>query len=169
MGGRIVPLPPAPTSRPPPRPPLPATSPAPAPARLFICKVTAPVFATALPQRSVAVVFMLMLVSARMFPRNVVYVTSAVTKARQAAHRGLHGTTQSPEMPQAAQSATGALAPLKEPTARPVVGEPDSTEESAHGYEPPAISHAMRCVGVGHWRTSTAFPPVFQPARNADS
>jgi diguanylate cyclase (GGDEF)-like protein len=61
-------------ARPPLKPLLSARSPAQMPERLFICNVTAPVFAKALPQRSVAVVFMAMLVSARMLPRNAVSV-----------------------------------------------------------------------------------------------
>jgi len=78
-GGRGVTIGPPPgpivTSRPPLKPSLPARMPVQTPDRLFICNVTAPVLARALPQRSVALVFMLMLVSARMFPMNVVFTS----------------------------------------------------------------------------------------------
>src|SRR5579862_9348657 len=46
---------------------------------VFICRVTAPVDASARPQSSVAWVFMVMLVFARIFPRNVV-LTSMVAE-----------------------------------------------------------------------------------------
>ena len=77
--GRALTRPELLTSRPPLRPPLsappPAGAPKQVPERLFFCKVTAPVSAKALPQRSVAVVFMLIEVSARMLPTKIVFVS----------------------------------------------------------------------------------------------
>ncbi len=63
------------TSRPPLKPLLPARLSEQTPERVLLFSVTAPVAARALPQRSVAVLFMAMLVCARMFPRNVVFVS----------------------------------------------------------------------------------------------
>jgi hypothetical protein len=58
------------TERPPLKPLLPERIPEQVLPMVFICKDTCPVLARALPQSSVAPVFMLMLVSARMFPSN---------------------------------------------------------------------------------------------------
>jgi hypothetical protein len=62
------------TERPPLKPLLPARMPEQVLPIVFICSDTCPVLARALPQSSVAPVFILMLASARMFPSNALYV-----------------------------------------------------------------------------------------------
>src|SRR5487761_1944456 len=60
------------SERPPLKPLVPASWPEQVPDRLLVSSVTAPVLARALPQRSVALVFMVILVFARILPMKVV-------------------------------------------------------------------------------------------------